>query len=204
MKRIAIAAAAAALVLVGCSSTPATSPSGSESPTSGASTSTTPTPSESSSGSASGEASPSPSQSTILAVLCDKATESQVAAIRKSLKPDFTAKQFIDVRQDDDGQHAILAFVEGPGLSVLATWYGTGLDLEGLSSADDLAAQASEAPLGTPDADTADLLGQTATCYQTLFAPPGFGDDDGGQDDQQDDKDDKDDKKDNKDDDQDN
>jgi len=132
----------------------------------------TPTPNPSSSTAPS--ASPSDTQETFLAVLCDAAAEESVAAIEAALKPDFTITQVADVRTDDEGKHAILGFVEGPGLSVLAVWYGTGMDLEGLASADDLAAQASTAEKGTPDEETAELIGQTVTCYQTLFAPEGF------------------------------
>ena len=65
----------------------------------------------------------------------------------------------------------ILGFVEGPGLAVLAQWTGTGLTLEGLAAADEFAAQVSDVPQATPDAETEDLLGQTVTCYSTLFAP---------------------------------
>ena len=127
---------------------------------------------------ASSSAAPSPSGSdasgepeTILAVLCDEAAPESVAAIEAALKPEFTVSQLVDVRTDDDAMHAILGFVEGPGYSVLAQWTGNGLALEGLAAADDLASEVSTAPLATPDADTQDLLGQTVTCYSTIFAP---------------------------------
>ena len=178
------AIACAALLLAGCS-TPST-PGGSSASDSAASSSAASAPSasgsaspsdsgsDSGSGSGSESASPEPSQSTILAVLCDKVAPSQAKAIKAALRPEFKVSQLVDVRTDDDGKHAVLGFVEGPGLSVLAVWYGTGMDLEGLASADDLAAQASTAEKGTPDEETTDLIGQTVTCYQTLFAPEGF------------------------------
>ena len=178
------AIACAALLLAGCSSpsTPAGSDSagsdsaGSDSGASAPSASGSAAPSGSGSGSGSGSesASPKPSQSTILAVLCDKVAPSQAKAIKAALRPEFKVSQLVDVRTDDDGKHAVLGFVEGPGLSVLAVWFGTGMNLEGLASADDLAAQASTAEKGTPDEETTDLIGQTVTCYQTLFAPEGF------------------------------
>jgi len=173
--------ASAALVLSGCSSTPAgseaTSASASGSPAESGSASDSGSSSgapESGSGGGAGSPSPEPSQSTILAVLCDEAAPSQAKAIKAAMRPEFKVSQLVDVRTDDEGKHAILGFVEGPGLSVLAVWYGTGMDLEGLASADDLAAQASTAEKGTPDEETAELIGQTVTCYQTLFAPEGF------------------------------
>lgn len=103
--------------------------------------------------------------------LCDEATAEQVAAIKGVLKPEFAVSQLIDVRTRDDGPHAILGFVEGPGLSVLAVWTGDGPTLEGLSAAEELAAQASTAPIATPDADMQQLVDATAQCYTTLFAP---------------------------------
>ena len=156
---------APALVLVACSG--GTEEAGSSSPapaSSSAATSSTASPSTS-------EASPSGGTETILAVLCDEAAPESVSAIEAALKPDFTVSQLVDVRTDDEAMHAIMGFVEGPGYSVLAQWTGTGLGLEGLASADDLAAEVSTAPRATPDADTEDLLGQTVTCYSNLFAP---------------------------------
>jgi hypothetical protein len=85
--------------------------------------------------------------------------------------PDFTVSQLVDVRTDDDGMHAILGFVEGPGLAVLAQWTGTGLTLEGLAAADEFAAQVTDVAQGSPDQATQDLLGQTVTCYSAVFAP---------------------------------
>ena len=128
-----------------------------------------------SSGVAESSAAPSGSESkgteTILAVLCDEAAPEQVAAIEAVMLPDFTVSQLVDVRTDDDGMHAILGFVEGPGLAVLAQWTGTGLTLEGLAAADEFAAQVTDVAQGSPDQETQDLLGQTVTCYSTLFAP---------------------------------
>ena len=159
---------AAALLLAACSSggDAAPSPSPTSSP---ASSSAAPAPT-SASPSGSESASGGPTE-TIFASLCDEATPEQVALIEGAMKPDYKVSQLVDVRTDDDGKHAILGFVEGPGLAVLAQWTGTGLGLEGLASADDLAAEVSTAPRATPDADTEDLLGQTVTCYSTLFAP---------------------------------
>jgi hypothetical protein len=139
-----------------------------------ASSSAAPSSSEASSAASSSTA-PSESESkgteTILAVLCDEAAPEQVAAIEAAILPDYTVSQLVDVRTDDDGKHAILGFVEGPGLAVLAQWTGTGLTLEGLAAADEFAAQVTDVPQATPDAETEDLLGQTVTCYSTLFAP---------------------------------
>jgi len=128
-----------------------------------------------SSGVAESSAAPSGSESkgteTILAVLCDEAAPEQVAAIEAVMLPDFTVSQLVDVRTDDDGMHAILGFVEGPGLAVLAQWTGTGLTLEGLAAADEFAAQVTDVAQGSPDQETQDLLGQTVTCYSAVFAP---------------------------------
>jgi hypothetical protein len=128
-----------------------------------------------SSSAASPSATPSGSESkgteTILAVLCDEAAPEQVAAIEAVMLPDFTVSQLVDVRTDDDGMHAILGFVEGPGLAVLAQWTGTGLTLEGLAAADEFAAQVTDVAQGSPDQETQDLLGQTVTCYSAVFAP---------------------------------
>ena len=125
----------------------------------------------SSSAAPSGSASPSGGTETILAVLCDEATAESVEVIEATLKPDYTLSQVVDVRTDDAGMHAILGFVEGPGLAVLAQWTGRGLRLDGLAAADEFAAEVTGVPLGTPDQATQDLLGQTVTCYTTLFAP---------------------------------
>ena len=83
----------------------------------------------------------------------------------------FTVSQLSDVRTDDAGAHAVLGFVQGPGLSVLAIWTGTGLKLDGLAAADEFASQASNVPMGTPTPELKDLVGQTAKCYQALYAP---------------------------------
>ena len=163
--RLAAAAAVAGLALTACSggseeaasSSAAASSSGASSPAA----SSSPAPSESGSG----------GPETILAVLCDEAAPEQVAAIEGALLPDYKVSQLIDVRTDDDGKHAILGFVEGPGLAVLAQWTGTGLTLEGLSAADEFAAQVTDVPQATPDEETQDLLGQTVTCYSAIHAP---------------------------------
>lgn len=157
---------APALLLVACSGGTEEAGSSSAAPASSSSAAAS-----SSAAPSSGEASPSGGTETILAVLCDEAAPESVAAIEAALKPEFTVSQLVDVRTDDDAMHAILGYVEGPGYAVLAQWTGTGLALEGLASADDLAAEVSTAPRGTADADTEDLLGQTVTCYSTLFAP---------------------------------
>ena len=172
MKRALIAVVPACLlVLSACSG-------GTEEAASSAPASETGAPSATASPSAdassSEPASPSPSASepeTILAVLCDSAAPESVAAIEAALDPDFTLSQVVDVRTDDDGPHAILGFVEGPGLAVLAQWTGTGLELEGLAAADEFAAQVTDVPMATPDEETQDLLGQTVTCYSNIHAP---------------------------------
>jgi len=128
-------------------------------------------------------------------VLCDEATEESVAALEAAISDEFTISQVVDVRTDDDANHAILAFVEGPGLAVLAQWTGTGLGLTDLAAADEFAAQVSDVPMATPDEATQDLLSQTVTCYTTLFAPD-QGDGNQGDGDKKDDKKDKKDKKD--------
>ena len=171
MKRSAALALliAPALVLVACSSGTEESTSSSAAPSSSPAASSPAAPS-------SGEASPS-SPETILAVLCDSAAPESVAAIEAKLLPDYKLSQVVDVRTDDAGTHAILGFVEGPGLAVLAQWTGTGLDLEGLAAADEFAAQVTGLPVATPDAETQDLLGQTVTCYTTIHAPDEADDD---------------------------
>ncbi len=163
--RFVAAAAIAGLALSACSG-------GGEA----ASSSTAPTssaPSTSASPNPSGSGSPSPSESVteILAVLCDEAAPEQVAAIEAVLKPEFTVSQLVDVRTDDAGKHAILGFVEGPGLAVLAQWTGTGLTLEGLAAVDEFSAQVTDVPSTTPDEETSDLLGQTVSCYSAIYAP---------------------------------
>lgn len=127
--------------------------------------------------STSASASPSPSESgsakpteTILAVLCDAAEPESIKAIKAVLDPEFKVSQLVDVRTDDRGKHAILGFVEGPGLAVLAQWTGTGLELSGLAAADDFAAQVTSVPKATLDRETEDLLSQTVTCYTAIYA----------------------------------
>lgn len=169
MKRTAAMAglAAGVLVISACSSSTqeaASTASGSASP--------------SASTSATGSASPQPSGSgssaeptEILAILCDEATAESIAAIESVMDPDFTLSQVIDVRTDDAGTHAIMGFVEGPGLAVLAQWTGTGLGLEGLASANEFAAQVTDVPAATPDEATQALLDETVTCYTTINIP---------------------------------
>jgi len=107
-----------------------------------------------------------------VAVLCDEATEESVAAIEAAVDPEFSVSQLVDVRTDDDAQHAILGFVEGPGLAVLAQWIGDTLELTNLQSADEFAAQVSDAPLiGAVDQSTQDLLDNTVKCYTALYGP---------------------------------
>jgi hypothetical protein len=169
--RSALVAAAFAglLVLTACSSdTVETANTASANASASASQSAT------ASGSESGSASASPSgsaQETILAVLCDEAAPESVAAIEAAVASDYTVSQLVDVRTDDDGKHAILGFVEGPGLAVLAQWTGTGLNLDGLAAADDFAAQVTGLPVETADEETKDLLGETVTCYSTIYVP---------------------------------
>ncbi|MFM1966034.1 MAG: hypothetical protein RL134_1759 [Actinomycetota bacterium] len=166
LARILAAAAVTGLALTACSGGSQEAASSSGAPSSSAAAS---------SAAASSSASPSPSGSkgteTILAVLCDEAAPEQVAAIEAAMLPDFTVSQLVDVRTDDDGKHAILGFVEGPGLAVLAQWTGTGLTLEGLAAADEFATQVTDLPAATPDQETEDLLGQTVTCYSAIYAP---------------------------------
>ena len=167
MKRALIAPVAAGLLLLAACS------SGTEEAASTSSASSSAT-AAGSSAATTAPASPSPSTSepeTILAVLCDSATDESVAAIEATLLPDYTISQVVDVRTDDAGKHAILGFVEGPGLAVLAQWTGTGLGLEGLAAADEFAAQVTGLPQATPDQETTDLLGQTVTCYTAIHAP---------------------------------
>ena len=155
---------APALLLVACSGGTEEATSSSAAPSSSAAASTSAAPSSSA-------ASPSGAPETILAVLCDEATPESIAAIEAELLPDYSLSQVVDVRTDDDGKHAILGFVEGPGLAVLAQWTGTGLGLEGLAAADEFAAQVTGLPQATPDQETTDLLSQTVTCYSAVFAP---------------------------------
>ena len=155
---------AAALLLAACSSGGDAAPS--VSPTaSPASSSAAPAPT-----SASPTGSGGPTE-TIFASLCDEATPEQVALIEGAMKPDYKVSQLVDVRTDDNGKHALLGFVEGPGLAVLAQWTGTGLNLDGLAAADEFSAEASTAPKAVVDGEFEQLLGATVQCYTTLFAP---------------------------------
>ena len=167
MKRMGLVAVgfAGLLIVTACSSSTeeaatSASPSASPSPSASASVDMSVTPSESPS-----------APETILAVLCDAATEESVAAIEAVLKPDYTVSQLVDVRTDDKGQHAILGFVEGPGLAVLAQWTGTGLGLEGLAAADEFAAEVTGLTVAPQDQQITDLLSQTVTCYSAIYAP---------------------------------
>ncbi len=164
--RLLAGVAVAGLALTACSGGSEEAASTSGAPSSGAASSSA---AESSSAAPSG--SPSGGTETILAVLCDEAAPESVAAIEAVMLPDFTVSQLVDVRTDDDGKHAILGFVEGPGLAVLAQWTGTGLTLEGLAAADEFAAQVTDVAQAAPDQETEDLLGQTVTCYSNIFAP---------------------------------
>lgn len=159
---------AAALLLAACSSGGEATPSSSSAPASSSAAATSAAPSDSASASASASAS---GPETLFASLCDEATPEQAALIEAAMKPDFRVSQLVDVRTDDDGKHAILGFVEGPGLAVLAQWTGTGLALEGLASADEFAAESSTAPEADLDDEFEQLLGATVQCYTTLFAP---------------------------------
>lgn len=115
---------------------------------------------------------PSPSPTRLVAVLCDAATDETVDVITDALLPEYTISQVVDVRADDEAQHAILGFVEGPGMAVLAQWVGDTLQLTNLVSADELAAQVSTAPLQRDfDQATQDLLNNTVRCYTSLFGP---------------------------------
>lgn len=160
--------ATATLLLAACGSD---SSGGSSSSASSPAASSAAAASPSGSASASAEASPSDSAEEIFVSLCDEVTAEQEAAIRGVLKPDYKVSQLLDVRTDDDGMHAILGFVEGPGLSVLAVWTGTGPNLDNLAAAEEFAASASTAALQTPDAETQKLVDATPECYSTLFAP---------------------------------
>lgn len=149
--------AAPALLLVACSgdsevAVPTSSPPAATSPAPGPS----------------GSESPSGAPETILAVLCDSASEESVAALESKLLPDYTLSQVVDVRTDDAGKHALVGFVEGPGVAVLAQWTGTGLGLDGLAPTDEFAAQVTGLPQATPDQETQDLLSQTLSCYKAI------------------------------------
>jgi hypothetical protein len=114
----------------------------------------------------------SPSPTRLVAVLCDAATEETVEVITEALLPDHTISQVVDVRADDEAQHAILGFVEGPGVYVLAQWVGDTLELTNLVSADENAERVSTAPLKSDfDQATQDLLDNTVKCYTSLFGP---------------------------------
>lgn len=154
------AAAAAALLLAGCSG------GGEAGPTSAA-------PSSSSAATASASIAPSPSGSAapteIFVSLCDAGTEGQVKAIEAVMKPDFAVTQLADIRTDDFGTHVIVAFVEGPGLAVLATWRGTGEEFTDIAAVDDFAAEASTAPREEATGEEAQLVAEASKCYQTLY-----------------------------------
>ena len=160
-----VPALVAGLALVaGCSSDASPDPTTTSPTASPSTTSASPTESPSPTGSA--------SPSRIVAVLCDEATEESEAAIEAAVDPEFSVSQLVDVRTDDDAQHAILGFVEGPGLAVLAQWIGDTLELTNLQSADEFAAQVSDAPLiGAVDQSTQDLLDNTVKCYTALYGP---------------------------------
>lgn len=157
--------AAPALVLAACSSgaeeaagTATSSPSASES----ASPSASPTPTTS----------PAPTRGPFV-VLCDPASKESVAAIESVMDPAFNLSQVVDVRTDDDGVHAIMGYVEGPGLAVLAQWTGVGMQLADLAAADDFAEQVTDVPRAEPDKRTKRLLKQTVACYTSINMPEG-------------------------------
>jgi hypothetical protein len=160
--RIALLAAPA-LVLAACSSGPED-----------AAPSASPTPSPSASASASASPSPSATQDSpdrIFVVLCDPAAKESVAAIEAVMDPEFTLSQVIDVRTDDEGVHAVMGYVQGPGLAVLATWTGVGMELADLAAADDFAQQVTDVPAATPNKRTKRLLKQTVGCYTKIYLP---------------------------------
>jgi hypothetical protein len=167
MKRpIVIAGLAAGLMLLAACS------SGTEETASTQSSSAAPSSSSAAPSSAKpSESSPSPESTEILAVLCDEATAETIAVLEAQMDPDFTLSQLIDVRTSDDGPHAVMGFVEGPGLAVLAQWTGTGLSLEGLAAANEFAAQVTDVPLAKPDEATQALLDETVNCYTAVNIP---------------------------------
>ena len=130
----------------------------------------TPSPSASSASPAPAPQSPSPSQESILAVLCDSATDEQIATIEAAMKPGYTVKKLVDVRTREGGEHALLGIVEGPDVSGVARWIGSKMALEGLQSADQAAATASNAPpMTAPSQDAIDYLNQTPTCFEAIY-----------------------------------
>jgi hypothetical protein len=154
---------ASLLILAACSG--GTQDAGSSSPAV-----PTSTPSASSASPAPTSASPSPEQSSILAVLCDSATDEQIAILEAAMKPGYTVKKIIDVRTREGGEHAILGIVEGPEASGPARWIGSKMTLKDLQSADQAAATASTAPLMTaPSQDAIDYLNQTQTCFDAIY-----------------------------------
>jgi hypothetical protein len=158
--RVAAAIAAVVLgagILAGCSSDSSDDATASPSPTSTAS------PTETSSESA--------SPSRIVAVLCDEATDQQQELISQAMLPGFSVSQLVDVRADDEAEHALMGFVEGPGLAVLAIWIGNGDPLTDLQSADEFAAESSTAPLASDFEATQDFINSAGRCYTTVFAP---------------------------------
>lgn len=151
------------LALAACSSGGGATPS--TSAPSPAPTSSSPTPAPTSS-----SASPSASPTTIVAVLCDSATDEQIAVIEGAMKPGFTVKKLVDVRTKEGGEHAILGIVEGPGVSGIARWIGSKMALKGLQSADQAAVDSSTAPLMSDvSQDAIDYLNQTQTCFDAIY-----------------------------------
>lgn len=126
-------------------------------------------PSRSPEPSASSSPTPSPEPSSILAVLCDSATEKQVAILEAAMRPGYTVTKVIDVRTREGGEHALLGVVEGPGVSGMARWIGSTMKLTDLQSADQAAADSSTAPIMTAPPDEAiDYLNQTGTCFDAI------------------------------------
>lgn len=159
-RRLTVLAAPALLIagLTACSSDASPEPTTTDATTTSAPAPTSP--------------SPDVSPSRIVAVLCDEAAPETKAAIEAAMLPDFSVSQLVDVRADDEAGHAVLGFVEGPGLAVLAQWVGDTLEMTDLTAADEFAAQVSTAPLGSDfDQSTQDLLDNTVKCYTTVFGP---------------------------------
>lgn len=112
-----------------------------------------------------------PADPTSLTLSCALADEAQVAAVEAAMKPDFAASQVIVVSAAETPEVAVLAFVAGPGKSVLAQWVAPDASLAGLTSAEKQASDVSTAASGTPDEVGAALVAELASCYTEQFAP---------------------------------
>jgi len=129
-----------------------------------------PTPTSSSVSPTPDSSSASPEPSEILAVLCDSATDEQIAILEAAMKPGYKVSKVIDVRTREGGEHALLGIVKGPDASGPARWIGSKMTLEDLQSADAAAAAASTAPLMTAPSEKAiDYLNQTQTCFDAIY-----------------------------------